>query len=169
MYLRDTTPELIRSSFKAIGFDELRFAPVREGLQYWQSLCGARAYPARDQIMPRAICRILCSALLIKVIEGGADFEYAIVGDEVARTYRAHLARRKLSEVAVEMPVSSAYWGTVYRDICAIRQPRAVRYSVQLDNEANFADAEAVLLPLGPDDETVDHIITFAKRTRHLG
>ena len=165
MLSRESTQDQVRLTYQSIGLDELHYLQVREGLAYWQSLCGNRAYPARQQIEPRAICRLLCNTIVIKVIDGGADFEFAIVGDEVTRAYRAPLMRRRLSEVAADLPHSAEYWGSVYRDICTNRQPRAVRFSSGFDGEARFADAEAVLLPLGPNDETVDHIITFAKRT----
>jgi hypothetical protein len=155
------------SSYQVIGLDDLRYSQVREGLAYWRSLRGARAFPAREQIEPRAIARILTNTILIKVIEGGADFEFLIVGDEVMRAYRTPLIHRRLSEVAVDIPNSAAWWGYVYQDVCHNRKPWAVRYGAGFDGEAKFSNAEAVLLPLGPTDTVVDHILTFGKRTLH--
>lgn len=154
------------ASYQVIGLDDLRYPQVREGLAYWQSLRGTRAFPSREQISPRAIARILTNTILIRVIGDGDDFEYVIVGDEVLRAYRVPLIHRRLSELTADLPNSTAYWGKVYRDICANKKPWAVRYGAGLDGEAKFSDAEAVLLPLGPTDDIVDHIMTFGKRTR---
>lgn len=151
--------------FEEISFEALTKPLVLEGLAYWRSLCGPRAFPAREQISPRAISRLLTNTILLKVIDGGGDFEFAIVGDEVTRAYRAAMIHRRLSEIAKDIPNAATFWGGVYRDIVQNRKPCAMRFSSGTDGEAKFSDAEAVLLPLGPSDETVDHIITFTKRT----
>lgn len=153
------------SSYQVIGLDDLRYPEVCEGLAYWQSLRGTRAFPSREQIEPRGIARILTNTILIKVLGGGTDFEFAIVGDEVMRAYRTPLIHRRLSDIARDMPNSAAWWGYVYQDICLNRKPWAVRYGAGFDGEAKFSDAEAVVLPLGPTDAAVDHLITFGKRT----
>lgn len=153
------------SSYQVIALNELRYPEVREGLAYWQSLRGTRAFPAREQIEPRGIARLLDNVILLKVIGGGTDFEFVIVGDEVSRAYRTALIHRRLSDIANDLPNSAAWWGYVYQDICRNRKPWAVRYGAGFDGEAKFSDAEAVLLPLGPTDIVVDHIITFGKRT----
>lgn len=153
------------SSYQIIGLDDLRYEPVREGLAYWQSLRGTRAFPAREQIEPRAIARLLTNTIVIKVIGGGTDFEFLTVGDEVMRAYRTSLIHRRLSDIAVDMPNSAAWWGYVYQDIFHHRKPWAVRYGAGFDGEAKFSDAEAVVLPLGATDAVVDHILTFGART----
>ncbi|GAA0550714.1 hypothetical protein FHS83_001277 [Rhizomicrobium palustre] len=166
MHIRDATEDLIQDTYRRIEFDELRFAEVRQGYAYWLGLCGARLYPAREEISPRPIRHLLAHVILLKVIAGGKDFEYTIVGDDVVRAYKAPLAQRRLSDIATDLPNSARYWSCVYRDIVETGQPWAVRYSAQLEREACFADAEAVLLPLGSSPGCVDHLITFAKRVR---
>jgi hypothetical protein len=151
--------------FQAIELHELTKPLVLQGLAYWRSLRGDRAYPCRDQISPRAIIRLLTNTVLLRVLDGGADFEFLVVGDEVTRAYRAPMLRRRLSEIAADLPNASSYWGGVYRDIVRTGKPHAVRFTADAGGEAKFSDAEAVLLPLGPTDEVVDHIITFTKRT----
>lgn len=157
---------LSRIAFTPIGLDGLRHVPLREGLNYWRFLCGGRAFPARDAIEPRAICRLLCNAILLKVIEGGADFEFVIVGDEVTQAYRVPLARRRLSEVAADLPQSAAHWGKIYRRVLTERVPLAWRFSIRLESEAMFSEAETVLLPMGKSDDAVDHLLIFTKRQR---
>lgn len=153
------------SSYQIMGLDEVCYAPVRDGLTYWQSLRGTRAFPSREQIEPQAIARILTNTIVIKVLGGGTDFEFLIVGDEVMRAYRKPLIHRRLSDIALDMPNSAAWWGYVYQDICLHRKPWAVRYGAGFDGEAKFSAAEAVVLPLGATDTVVDHILTFGART----
>ncbi|MDR3528322.1 MAG: PAS domain-containing protein [Rhizomicrobium sp.] len=160
----DSDPTPPTASFAVIGVEELRFAQLRQGYAYWESLCGGRAFPARDQLQPRCMAPLLTNLILIRVIDHGLDFEYRIVGDEVSRAYRSQLNLRRLSEVGKEMPTAATYWGDVYRDICKHGKPWAVRYSPGLDGEGHFSEAEAVLLPLGPSDDAVNHILTFGKR-----
>jgi hypothetical protein len=160
----DDTPPSTAASFAVIGVEELRFTALQQGYAYWNSLRGARAFPAREQLQPRCIATLLTNLILIRVLDHGLDFEYRIVGDEVSRAYRSQLNLRRLSEVGKEMPTAATYWGDVYRDICKNRKPWAVRYSPGLDGEGHFSEAEAVLLPLGPSDDEVDHILTFGKR-----
>ncbi len=154
-----------RTTYRAIGLAELSYPQVRDGLQYWQSLKGERLFPSRQQVKPRAIASLLANTILIKVIEGGKDFVFTIVGDEVLRSYRTPFIHRRWSELVVDLPHAAAYWGDVYRDICRNKKPWAVRYTPGLDGEAKFSKAEAVVLPLGPNDDVVDHILTFGERT----
>lgn len=152
-------------TFEAIALEALSKPLVIQGLAYWRSLCGTRTFPAREQLSPREILRLLTNTILLKVIDGGNDFEFAVVGDEVTRAYRTKLIHRRLSEIAKDIPNAATFWGGVYRDIIQNRKPWAVRFSSGSDGEARFSNAEAVLLPLGPRDDVVDHIITFTQRT----
>jgi hypothetical protein len=152
------------TTYDVIAPEDLRFDEVCEGFAYWKLLCGERPFPTREEISPRAIARLLTNLILLKVIDGGADFEFVIVGDEVQRAYSASLLRRRLSDIAKDLPNSAAYWGGVYRDIVRTGKPWAVRFAAGLDGETRFFEAEAVLLPLGPREGAVDHILTFGKR-----
>jgi hypothetical protein len=164
-----SSPQIGVATFAVIDFEALRFREVREGYAYWDRLRGDRAFPAREQLQPRAIAPLLTNLILLRVIDGGRDFEYRIVGDEVSRAYRTQLNLRRLSEVGKDIPTAATYWGDVYRDICQNRKPWAVRYSPGIDGEGRFSEAEAVLLPLGPRDDEVDYILTFGKRRYDLG
>ncbi|GAA0581816.1 PAS domain-containing protein [Rhizomicrobium electricum] len=150
--------------FEIIDFGQLRLQPVLEGFRYWNALRGDRPYPARSEISPRSIAPLLANAIVIRVLSGGEDFEIAIAGDEVVRSYRINILHRRLSEIAVDLPIVCAWWGSVYRRIAQCGQPCAVKFSSGLDSEMKFANAETALLPLGPAGGPVDHIIGFTKR-----
>ncbi|MDE2182405.1 MAG: PAS domain-containing protein [Alphaproteobacteria bacterium] len=152
------------TAYEIVRLEDLEDPLVRLGVEHWQTVRGERAYPSRDQIDPKAIARALHRIIILKVIDGGEDFEFAIVGDEVNRAYRVPFARRRLSAISRDLPNSAAFWGTIYRDICRTGKAWAVRMFSGFDGETNFSHGEAALLPLGPVDGVVDHIITFSKR-----
>lgn len=150
--------------FAMIALGDLRWAPVRAGCDYWNALRGTRRFPAWSEIAPSRIARLLANAIVIKVLDGGADFAFPIVGDQVIRSYRAAILHRRLSEIALEMPKTCAWWGEVYRTIVRTGEPCAVRFSSGLDGESRFADAETALLPVGPAENEVDRIVGFTHR-----
>lgn len=150
--------------FEIIDFSQLRLEPVLEGVRHWNALRGDRPYPARSEITPRGVAPLLTNVVVIRVLSGGEDFEIAIAGDEVVRSYRTNILHRRLSEIAGDLPNVCAWWGNVYRSIAQSGQPCAVRFSSGLDSEMKFADAETALLPLGPAGGPVDYIIGFTKR-----
>src|ERR1041385_8524565 len=56
-------------------------AAVREGVTYWRRIRGPRRFPSRADVNPRDMTNILRNAVLMRVIDCGADYEYRIVGD----------------------------------------------------------------------------------------
>lgn len=150
--------------FEVVGIDAIQDAQVRQGIAYWNALRGPRVFPSREEVSPRAIAPLLSRAILLKVIGDGEDFEFVIVGDEVERAYRTTLLHRRLSDVARDLPNSAAWWEHVYREICRTGVPWAVRMHAGVDNETNYSDGEAALLPLGTADGKVEYIMTFAWR-----
>lgn len=165
MSARGRQPVQDGAVFEIIAIDDVLDPLLRQGIDYWNSLRGSRAFPARDQIVLRAIASLLSRTVLIKVIDGGRDFEYVVVGDDVGRAYSAPLIHRRISDIAKEMPTTIGFWGGVYRRICQEKKPVAVSLQAGIDGEARFSDGTVVCLPLGETDAAVDHMITFGKRT----
>ena len=153
------------TQFEFFDLEELQDPLLRSGVDYWKSLRGTRAFPTREQIVPRAITPLLSRTVLIKVIDDGADFEYVIVGDEVERAYKAKLIHRRISDIAREMPNTIGFWGDLYRKVYKDFKPAAVRMVAGHDGETRFSEGIVVLLPLGPSDDRIDHMITFGRRS----
>ena len=148
--------------FEAVPAEELRHQVVRLGIEYWKRLRGSRAFPAREDIKPREIAGALTHIVLAKVIGGGNDFEFKIVGDDVGRAYRAPLINRRMSEVAVDLPRAGKRWGDLYRQVVDTRMPVGIRGIVGHDaREVNFIESEVVGLPVGPSDAVVNYVLTF--------
>lgn len=153
-----------KAAFEIIPLDKISRPPVLEGLLYWNGLRGERRFPARSEISPRPIVKLLPNTLIVQVLENGTDFKYVLVGDEVVRAYRTVLVQRRVSEIAADMPHAAMFWKTLYRRVFDNGTPIAVRFRSGQDGESNFIDAETVLLPLGPAEGPVDHIIAFTNR-----
>lgn len=154
-FAKKTTAEVIEP-------EALRRPKTQLGYRYWRSLCGTRRFPARDEINPRDIAAALTNMILVKAIDGGADFQFRIVGDHAGRGYRADLNNRTFSSMEDELPRAVANWYRVYRGIVDTGRPLAVDIVTGIDAPyVNFTEAEAVFLPLGPSDGTVDHVLTF--------
>lgn len=156
------------TTFEVIALEGLQSPIVRQGVEYWTRLRGARRFPARNDINPHAITALLPHMILVRLFDGGADFELRIVGDEVVRAYRAPLMNRLLSDIATDLPLVTKRMSDVYRRVVESGMPLAVHTCVGFDApEVNFVDAEDVFLPLGMQDDTVDHLLTFGKHVLH--
>lgn len=157
------------TSYETVALEDVRTPILRRGIDYWLAKRGNRLFPSRDDIKPREISNILTNMVLARVIDGGADFELRIVGDEVARAYRAPLGNRRLSEIAADLPKTATTWDTIYRRVAVSRTPFVIRVRVGMEApEINYVEAEVACLPLGRTDDAVDHLITFGRRTLFL-
>jgi len=157
------------------GLTSINFVPVAEiqqravllGYDYWLRQRGTRKFPARAQIRPNEIAPVLSHFALIKVWDGGSDFEVRIAGDAMNYAYRAPLNGRLLSDIATDLPLMASRWRCIFAEVIATGSALAVRTRAGHDlPETNFTDSEAVFLPLGEDDNSVDHVLLFARHER---
>ena len=149
-----------------ISLDELTGPRVRQGVEYWRALCGDRSFPAREQLKPRDIASALSAMSLFKVLEGD-DFQYRIVGDGVVRAYDTRLQNRRLSEIELDSPSFGFFVRPVLTHVAKHRSSLALRGKIGHDApRAHFTHFENALLPLGPSDDEVDHVLVFSNYER---
>ena len=162
MSLHAATPFIPASSaFHAIAFDDFESPVLRDGYRYWQSRCAGRRYPARADIRPRDIAPILRHVSLVKV--EGDDFVYRIVGDVIVMSFSVPMQNRRLSDLVYDEPGFGAFVIPMLRQVVQTGAPVALRGRIGRDvTRVNFTDCENLLLPLGPDDATVDYILTVS-------
>jgi hypothetical protein len=161
-----STPAPEATTLEIVTLDELIDPTVRRGVARWRQLCGTRAFPSREDIRPRDCAGLLRNMMLVRVIDHGADFELRIVGDEISRAYPAPLNGRLLSDVAAELPLVGHGWGNMFRVVVGTRLPIAIRVRVGLNApDVRFSMSEAACLPLGPSDDTVDHLMSIGAHT----
>lgn len=150
--------------YEPIALEAIQSSILQLGVNYWKALRGSRPYPRRDELDPRKIGRALANMVVARVVDGGADFDVRIVGDEVRRAYPISLNGRLLSEIACDLPTPAARWGQAFRRVVHTALPIAIHVHVGLDNpEVNFSFAEVVCLPLGHGKSAVDHVLTFSE------
>jgi hypothetical protein len=149
-----------------ISLDELTSPTVRLGVEHWHKLCGDRSFPAREQVKPRDIVSVLSAMSLLKVLEGG-DFQYRIAGDAVVRAYDLRLQNRRLSEIEEESASFHLFVRPVLSHVVSRRSPLALRGKIGHDaRRTHFTHHENALLPLGPSDDKVDHVLVFSNYER---
>lgn len=99
---------------------------------------------------------------LVKVIDGGADFEHRIVGDGHVQAFRVSLQNRRFSEIACEAPELISISQPNFLKVVQTRAPLAFRGNTGRDAvNVLFTNVESIFLPLGETDEAVDHVVVF--------
>ena len=149
--------------FEIIALNELEAQDLHSGIQYWRQLCGKRSFPRREDLKPRGMAGLLRNTVLVKVLAGGGDYEYRIVGDAVACAYGGPLQNHRLSDFETTAPTTVQTMLSLFGTVVESGKPLAARCRTGHDTpEANFVAAETVLLPLGAHDHIVDHLLTFS-------
>ena len=82
-----------------LALDKLESPIVRQGLDYWLKLRGDRLYPSRSEMAPRELASLLRHVVLLRVVAGGADYEYRIVGDAHVISHGFNMQGMRVSDV----------------------------------------------------------------------
>jgi len=148
------------SSGRILTIDEIESAVLREIAAYWFSLRGARLFPSRSDIAPKDLRRLLPHVTVLRVVDDGADYEYRIMGDVQVHAIGKSFSGLKLSDVAREFPKFGEGLKLLLDGTRSARQPFGHRCWIGRDQpEVRFGYKEGAFLPLGPADDTVDHIL----------
>jgi hypothetical protein len=150
------------TTFEWPELGELETAPLKMAVEYWQSIRGPRRFPSRRELKPREIAALLPYMALLKVIDGGTDFEHRIVGDAQVRALRVQVQNRRFSEIAAEAPKLVSVSKPLFLKVVQTRAPVCWRARTGYDAvDVVFKEVEGVLLPLGETEEAVDHVAAF--------
>ena len=143
-------------------FDSSQNPVLRGAAEYWKRLRGTRRFPSREELMPSRFSSALRHMALVRVIDGGADFEYRIVGERLAGAFSVPLQFRKLGEINTTAPTTAAVIGRVYRRSLQSGEPTGVRGATGRNSRtATFTHFEALILPMGAVKSEIDHLLTF--------
>jgi hypothetical protein len=146
-----------------LPLDKLESPIVRQGLDYWLALRGSRPYPSRAELSPRDLAALLRHIVLIKLIEGGADYEYRIVGDAHVISHGFNMQGSRVSEVDRFSPGYGAVLKSLYDRAVRRRDAYAFRgWMERGEGRKQYIYSESVFMPLGPDANTIDHVLNFA-------
>jgi hypothetical protein len=128
---------------------------VLELHEIWLRLRGTRRFPRREDFQPERIARFLSGVVLLKVLRDPLNFEYRIVGNEIAQR-QGHRRGQRVSR--------GRRTSTAFRNYCAVYEAGRPQF---LDGRALFAYADVpaavsrIHCPLASDGRTIDFIISF--------
>lgn len=149
--------------------DELTSVPLRTARDWWRDLCGSRRFPAREEMNPRDMGHILPYMSLIKVIDGGEDFEHRIVGDAMVQAFSVSIQNRRFSDIAKEAPELIERSLRMFRKVVSTGAPICWHLQTGFDGaHMVFTESEVLLLPLGKSEDIVDHVVGFGSCERHV-
>lgn len=156
-----SVPEV--SSVFVISPGEIRDRLVIQGTEYWKSLCRGRRFPAREDISPRGMAAFLRNIVLIKIINGGADYEYRIAGDAHVEAQGVPFKGVRLRQVEAVDPTYGRMTRATYEHVRTTAEPYALRGWVGKEfPKSRFSYYESIFLPLGPSDDVVDHLLVIS-------
>src|SRR6201995_3843731 len=147
-----------QSTSCVIAPDEVENATGQTAYAYWRMLRGSRKMPARSELSPRDMKGILRNVVLLRVIDGGADYEYRIVGESFVWAYGVQFRDMRLTQIEAAAPEHGARMRELYEHVRLSAEPLAFRGWVGRDvPETRFVYYESILLPFADDGATVDH------------
>lgn len=151
------------------GFDPdiVRAPSVRELYNYWLKLRGTRRFAAKAQVDIADIPHLAASLMLLKVTYDPLDFEYRIIGDDIANRL-GNVKGRRVREAALLNVDASAY-----RNYCAVVEAGKPQFmkgwaAIPFQPDEPFL-LSRVHCPLAADGETIDYILScvaFSYRER---
>lgn len=124
---------------------------------YWQGKRAGRRMPARRNLDPLDIPRLLPWLMLTDVLRDPLDFRYRLIGTEVAARARRDYTGCRFSELAHAGPSSQIWKDRV--QVVESRQPVFVTPPYTGGDEA-VKTVSGIHMPLSDDDETVNMILT---------
>jgi hypothetical protein len=155
------TPD--QTAAHTVALDKLDSPALKLAAEYWLSRRNGRRFPARADLHPRDMTGILRDLILVRIIDGGADYEFRIVGDAQAQAYSIPLQGRRISEISVTAPWFTQIATITYDYVRRSGEPLTLRGRIGREfPEAKFVYHESVFLPLGASDDAVDHLLIVA-------
>jgi hypothetical protein len=157
-----TVPSSTDDAGGRIPFEDVESVAVREAIGYWQGLCRGRRFPSRVDIRPREIRGLLRNTCLIRVLDGGSDYEYRVIGDAHVIAYGFSMQGKQLSEIDAHAPGHGQVLKRLYDRVVRKGEPYALRGWIERAGvQRKYIYSESLFAPLG-DAEVVSHIFNVS-------
>jgi hypothetical protein len=148
---------------RRIALAEIDSTILLQGAALWRGLCRERKFPRRTDVTPRGLAGLLRYTTLLRVIDGGRDYEYRIVGDAYVMAHGVSFQGKRWSDTDKLSPGYHAMIKSTYDRVVRKGEPVAMRGWIERGGKkSELVYSEYLLLPLGEDDQTVDHVLVFA-------
>jgi hypothetical protein len=153
---------------RCIPLPEVDNAILLEGFELWRCLKGEGKFPPRSAVTPRLLKPLLRNTILFRVINGGEDYEYRIVGDAYVVAHGKSYQGKRWSDTGEPSAVFKKFIKPVYDGIVQGGEPVAtLGWIERVGNSSGHVYCENIYLPLGDEAVGVDHILAFAAFVRH--
>lgn len=152
------------SSVEIVSHEALDSKAVSLAVRYWKNLRGSRRFPARDEVTPRKMAPFLRNIVLIRVVDGGKDYEYRIAGDACVQAFGSNFQGMLLTEIEALDPHYGRATRVAYEHVRAMGEPFALRGWVAPSVPSAFSYHETAFLPLGHGG-IVDHLLVASSFT----
>jgi hypothetical protein len=139
--------------------EELSSSTARELYVYWQLVRRDRLMPARADIDPVELKRILPFVMLSKIEQNPWRVRYTLVGTRCVANAGMDFTNRYLDELDFGCDFDTN-WPDVYRTICTERRPVMGLVNTSL-KDGRVCELVEVLLPLSDDGQIVTHCISI--------
>jgi hypothetical protein len=142
--------------------DAAESSVIRQGVAYWRDLKGSRRFPGRQQVTLRGLRGLAKHASLIRVIDGGIDYEFRFVGDVPVAAVGWNFQGRRYSEPEVAEVMRANYRHHLYAEVVSTGEPRVFKCRMVQHCRLRLPmHSETAYFPLGDDDGVVDHLLGF--------
>jgi hypothetical protein len=125
---------------------------------YWSSLRRGRALPARANLDPARIKRLLPTVSLVQVLVAPGDYRVRLAGTGLWSVYGGEITGKRIDEIY--NTAAGAYWRSEYNAVVGERGPRAGRHSMSWRG-ADHIHLLWLRLPLATDGRNVDVILGY--------
>jgi hypothetical protein len=150
--MSDATEPVTEATF----IDAPRDARVKALYEYWDSRRGARAMPARADIDPTQIPRLLPHIIMYDVAVSG-EYTIRLVGEEVVRFVGRNATGGRAGTIMAPRAAE-----LVIEILDAVKTERAPKFragKTHWQPDKTYRDFEACFLPLSADGETVNIVL----------
>lgn len=154
-------PEQLAKLIGLIDIDDLRAPELLQGYELWNMGRGRRLFPARDQMSPRRLGRLLRHIVLVRVLDDGREFQIRVAGDGVIAAHVEPLVGLTTAEVDTLLPGYGSGLHQLYSHVYTTKAPIAFRGLIHREPDNKPFNREHLLVPLGETDHMVDHLISF--------
>ena len=135
---------------------EIHSETLRELYDYWRAKHRGARLPARADIDPLEIPRLLASIALLSVVGEGEDFMFDLAGTRIEEVHGRSLKGISLSELRTSLELSPAV--EQYREVARDGEPRYREGDLKIFGKEHWSSYR-LLLPLSSDGKRVDTIL----------
>ncbi|MEP3113365.1 PAS domain-containing protein [Nisaea sp.] len=136
---------------------------VDKALAYWDQIGGANCTPERIAFDPCDIPRLLPHVVFMKVVNGGGDFQFRVIGD----TARSFFAENYTGRLVSDLQHVKQDGPLIENLRQAVRTGRPVRRPVEyVGPRSDFVKLDEVVLPFSGPDGSVTYLLTVLELVR---